>query len=117
MANPLRGQAAFDVDGEAYTLVMDVNALAEAEDALGMDIDLILAKYGQGTSVRLVRALVWAGLREKHPCSIEQAGKLVSGAGFLVAKAVLEKALLNAMPPAEAAKDENPRKRGRAGTG
>jgi len=116
MANALRGEASFEAAGKTYTLCCHVNALCEAEDALGMDIDVLLAKYAGGTSVRLVRGLVWAGLQQKHPCTIEEAGEIIADAGFLNAKAALEKALMNAMPP-EATAEENPPKRGRAGTG
>lgn len=119
MANPLRGEAALEVDGQQLTLVIDINALCEAEEALGLDVDLMLAKYAAGTSVRMVRALVWAGLQARHPCTLDEAGGIVSRAGFLPAKAALEKALKAAMPAPEDDRTQNPRKGGRkvAGSG
>lgn len=115
MANAVKGEASFDADGQAYTLVLNINALCEAEDALGMSIDAILARYGTGLSVKLVRGLIWAALQEKHPCDVKEAGRIIDAAGFLEAKAALEKAFVASMPEAPA--DENPPKRGRAGTG
>lgn len=115
--NPLRGEATLQAGENAYTLICDINALCEAEAELGMDIDQLLASYSSGTSVRLVRGLIWAALQPRHPCTIERAGEIIAEAGFMPAKAALEKALLLAMP--EPQEDKSPKKaaKGRAGTG
>lgn len=115
--NPVKGEAVLQAGDTSYTLALDINALCEAEDALGMDIDLLLTKYASGTSVKLVRGLVWAGLQAHHPCTMQEAGAIVSTAGFLAAKTALEKALTLAMPvPDEDASPKKAKTRG-AGTG
>lgn len=116
MANPLRGEASLIAGDATYTLSLHINALCEAEDALGMDIDEILSRYAGGASMRVTRALIWAGLQDKHPCSIDQAGDIMTAAGVPAAKASLEKALISAMPPEEGGKSDPP-KRGKGGTG
>lgn len=115
MANPFRGEASLEAGSKVYTLCISVNALCEAEEVLGVDTDVLVAKYATGTSLILLRGLVWAALQEKHPCSIDEAGEIISVASVVSAKAAVEKALVAAMP--EAPKEKNPPKRGRAGTG
>lgn len=71
-----------DVNGKAYTLRLDLNAICTLEDVLSTPehpvtfreaLDLIEQK-----SLRATRALVWAGLRQHHPTmSIEDAGDLL----------------------------------------
>lgn len=115
--NPMRGEAALQAGDTTYTLICDINALCEAEAELGVDIDELLGRYSTGTSTRLVRGLVWAALQAKHPCSIEQAGEIITEAGFLPAKAALEKALMLAMPQPEEGKPPKKATRAQAGTG
>ena len=115
--NALKGEAVLDAGGESYTLVFDINALCEAEDALAMDVDQLLARYASGTSTRIVRALVWAALQAKHPCTLDTAGEIISRAGFLPAKAALEKALTLAMPMPDPDKPSKKAGGSRAGTG
>lgn len=110
MGNPLRGETPLQAGDQSYTLLLDINALAALEEQLGMMMDMILAQYQVGTSVRLVRALIWAGLQAKHPCSIEEAGAIVGAAGLPAAKAAVETALVASLPEQDA---ENPPKRGR----
>lgn len=110
MANPLRGETPLQAGDRCYILLLDINALAALEEQLGMMMDMILAQYQVGTSVRLVRALVWAGLQAKHPCSIEEAGTIVGSAGLPVAKAAIEAALVASLPEEN---PENPSKRDR----
>lgn len=111
MVNPLRGATELIAGDERYTLVLDINALCPLEDHLGLSLDMILAQYQAGTSVKLVRAFVWAGLQANHPGTVEDAGTIVAAAGLPAAKAAIEAALIAALPEAD---PENPPKRGRA---
>lgn len=117
MANAMKGETSLKAGSKEYILVMNINALCEAEDALGMATDEILARYSAGLSVKLLRGLIWAALQAKHPCTVDEAGQIIEAAGVPVAKAALEQAILASMPAPEAAEGENPPKRGRAGTG
>lgn len=114
--NPLRGESALEAGGKTYKLVFDINSLCTAEEELGMDVDMLLVKYASGTSTRLVRGLIWAALQKHHPCSVDEAGDIISEVGFQESKQALEKAMVVAMPPKEV-EQKNPRKRTKAGSG
>ncbi|QQN73954.1 hypothetical protein [Croceicoccus sp. YJ47] len=117
MPNAIRGETTLKAGEETYTLLCDINALCLAEEQLGMDIDMLLARYSGGTSTRLVRGLLWAALQAKHECTIEQAGNIITDAGFLSAKAALETALLLAMPAPEDKKPGKAPRKAKVGTG
>jgi len=110
MTNALRGMTELRAGEEVYSLLLDINALCELESELDQSFDVILGRYSAGSSVSLVRALVWAGLRHSHPCSIEEAGDIVTKAGVARAREAVEKALVSALPEEDS---ENPQKRGR----
>lgn len=79
MANRRRGEASFKVDGVSYTIVLDHNAFAEVEDVLDVNIGELLALLATKQQVRHMRALLFAGLREKHPdITLRDAGNLFS---------------------------------------
>lgn len=117
--NPFRGESPLVVDGRAYTLMLDFNALCIAESALGIDIDEIIPRYERGLSLTLVRGLVWAALQRVHPeITLDMTGDLIAQAGLPVAREALNLALTNAFGgQAEKEGAKNPPKRGRAGTG
>lgn len=64
MANPARGEVAFKVADSEYTLKFSTNAICEAEELLDKGLNDILRDLKR---VSTVRALMCAGLREKHP--------------------------------------------------
>jgi len=110
MGNPFRGEGEFECDGETYRLVFDINAFVEAEDALGMDTQTIIAEFGEGTKLKVLRGLLWAGLRARHPdVHLIQAGEIISEVGvkpLFGPDGVARKALAAAFATAE----ENPPK-------
>jgi hypothetical protein len=71
MANPVKGEVAFEVEGRDYKLVLDFNALCEVEDVLGADgMDLARPKA--------IRAIFWAALLRHHPdVTVQDAGDLI----------------------------------------
>lgn len=113
MTNQIRGVTRLSVGDADYALVLDINALCELETQLESDFDVILSRYAAGTSVTLVRALLWAGLRAQHPCTIKEAGDIVQRCGFTAVKDAVEKALVNALPEPDPA---NPPERDRTKT-
>lgn len=115
--NRLKGESVLEVDGKPYTLVFDINALCEVEDELGMDVDMLLAKYASGTSAKIVRGMIWAALQKNHPCTVDEVGDLMSAVGFQESKQALERAMAAAFPPPEEVEEKNPPKRRKAGTG
>lgn len=61
------------------TLVMSFNALCRAEEATGINLLVTDIAF---SSVRVLRALVWAGLLHEDPTiSIERVGDLIEEAG------------------------------------
>lgn len=78
MANKIKGETALSYDGAEYSLVLDFNALAEFEDAIGAKAMPIL-QDPSGMSIKQMRALFWAGLKQRHPeITLEDAGRILS---------------------------------------
>lgn len=56
-------------------LRFDINALSDAEEALGVGIGAILQ---QNLGIRTIRALLWAGLKwQDHGLTLQRAGTLL----------------------------------------
>lgn len=84
MANPHRGDIAFDADGKTWTLRYSTNALCELEDDLGEGVAALGKSMANPAGVKLktLRSLVWAGLRDHHAdLDKRQAGDLIDAAG------------------------------------
>jgi hypothetical protein len=109
-ANPLRGEASFEAEGQSYTLAYDINALVLAEEASGLDMDQLLDRLDRGLNLRVLRAVVWAGLQRDHECHLLRAGEIIGAAGIPVVAVAMRKGLMAAFPAAEKAPPENPRK-------
>lgn len=88
MANRERGEFEVQIAGVQYTLVMNTNALAAAQEALSTPkeiakIEDIYQAVNNG-SVKHVIVFFWAALRKYHPLvTVEQAGELIDAAGGL----------------------------------
>jgi hypothetical protein len=88
MANHVRGEFTVTSHGERYTLVMDTNAMAEAEEALSTpekDVGFLEVLDGvMKRRIRSCRVFVWAALRRHHPeMSMKDVGRFIDGAGGL----------------------------------
>lgn len=111
MANVLRGQSSFIAEsGETYSLVIDFNAFAEAEDAADISIDDLLRAVSPEVNdageitrkprIKHLGALLYGALREHHPAiTVPDAIRLL-GEGEAVGAAIA-KALMGAMPGAD----------------
>lgn len=82
MANPERGEVALKVGDRTYVLVLDMDAICMAEEAMSRPGELVT--IGQifiaaaHKSQRHLRSLVWAALQRHHPqMDLKQAGDLV----------------------------------------
>jgi len=64
MANPLRGEVPLQLDGKTYRLKWATNAICEFEDLMGGGL---LTLGPMASSVKALRAMVWAALQEFHP--------------------------------------------------
>lgn len=119
MANKHRGEVGFSVDETDYTLRYSTNALCAMEDALDLGVNavaLLLADPSQ-VRMRIVRAVFWAGLTDRHPeISQADAGDIISAIGIPKALDLLGRAFALAFPEVKDG-TKNPPKPGRIGTG
>jgi len=80
MANGFKGEIALTYEGQSYTMVLDFNALCDFEGETGKDALATLEGMDAGkASVTDLRALMWAGLRQRHPeMTLQLAGSIFS---------------------------------------
>lgn len=105
MANPVRGEVAFKVADAEYTLKFSTNAICELEERLDKGLNVIVANMER---LSTVRALLWAGLKAKHPdITMAQAGEIIDRCGMAQATEVIGQALTAAFPPPKEAADPN----------
>ncbi len=77
MANKIKGEVALQYRGEAYTMVLDFNALAAFEDATGKNAADVLDRP-EHMNISAARSLFWAGLQRHHPgLTLERAGDIL----------------------------------------
>ena len=82
MANPMKGEVGFTAGGEQYALIYTINALVTLEQKLGVTTAQIGELLGANLSMGNLRTLFWAGLLERHDCTEEGAGELISEIGI-----------------------------------
>lgn len=110
MANKERGEFTLVVGERTYTLRLTANACAELEDITdGRTLDQVLFGILRRHSIRDVRFLLWAALRDKHPdlatidkSSLVAVGQLIDEAGGFAGVSEQVKAFV------EMNKDQNP---------
>lgn len=80
MANGFKGEIGLTYDGESYTMVLDFNALCDFEGETGKNALKALDGMESGdVSASDLRALMWAGLRQRHPdMTLPLAGSILS---------------------------------------
>lgn len=101
MANAARGEVAFGDTG--LTLRFTTNAQCEFEDAAGIGFIKALKSFDGGEPPhRIMRAMVWAGLRESKPgLKIEDAGTLIDDVGLQQTMEFVGAAIKAAYPDAD----------------
>jgi hypothetical protein len=109
MANIARGEASFTTSaGQTLTLVVDFNALAEAEYAVDMGANDILAGLSKGR-IKAMRGITLGALARQHPgMSMEDVDTLLMGEDAGPLGNALMKAVEGAFPKPEAAAGANP---------
>jgi hypothetical protein len=102
MANPHKGETELVIGDDTFIIRFTANAICEAEEALGKTIIQITDDLAGGKiSMILVRGLLWAGLRDKHPkIDLRQAGDMIVAAGGMMPVfLVISDAFAKAFPP------------------
>lgn len=80
MANKIKGEVSLRHGGKSYEMVLDFNALAEFEEAAGVENAIEAIQNPGALNAKKLRALFWAGLRQRHPeMTMELAGSILSG--------------------------------------
>lgn len=109
MGNKQRGEVTIDINGTAYTLVLDLNALAVFEQQLCFDLRRDVT-WEQGLALverrqlLAARAVMWAALQRHHPATtVVQAGDLMEQLGGM---AKIEQALRDAVAQAMPTKED-----------
>ncbi len=120
MANPLIGQTPLKLkDGREFILVLDMEAMVEAEGAYGKPMSKLMADASAGF-VGAVRATLYGALRAKHPTiTLRDASAMFQSDGERVEEA-MERAAEAAFPdaePSEGKESANPpgKRSGRSG--
>jgi hypothetical protein len=113
VANPLRGEATFKAGDREYTLVFDINAFCEIEADTGHDLPGLIDSFRSSPTLTLVRAMVCAGLQDKHPgITKTETGRIMSE-DIEAVNAALEMAFQAAMPEAKEGSQNPPNRRQR----
>jgi hypothetical protein len=83
VANKYRAEASFQVGKKTYRLRFDWNAAVEFESASGKKLgDSMLELLKLTICATSLRAMLWAGLRQKHPkVTLSRAGELIGRIG------------------------------------
>jgi hypothetical protein len=116
MANPHRGEVSFEAEGRTYTMVFNTNTICELEEETGQTIQALGGQLAN-PGMRLVRQIVWAGLRKYHPgLSMAEAGDVIDAVGAAQIGEIIGRAFTLAFPEAPG-KSSSPRKAGRGGAG
>lgn len=112
MANPLRGEASFEVDGKTHTVRFNWNAAAAYEEKSGRNLSEALVDLArERLSARSLRAMLWAGLTEfddKSDLTLADAGRLLDKLGRREAQRIMGVALRYFFPELEEADPPKP---------
>jgi hypothetical protein len=111
--NPIKGEAPLVLsDGRTYTVVLDFEALVEAETLYGKPLPTLMADAAIGF-VGAVRALLFGALRARHPdiTAVDTAQIIMTD--FDAVGAALQGATDNGFPKAEGKKPGNARPAGK----
>ena len=103
MANPHKGELAFKHGEKTFTMSFSINALCELEDQLAAPMADIMTKATDpaSMSIKTIRAVFWAGLRDHHPdLTTKDAGDLMTAMGQLQALELVGRAITLAFPEA-----------------
>lgn len=95
MANPVKGEIAFDVEGQEYILLLDFNALCDLED----DFPGLMDGTAELKSPKAIRRVFHAGLAAHHPdVDLREAGSLIHAIGLDVAGDIVRRSFEAAFP-------------------
>ncbi len=79
MANKIRGQISFKHEGREYTVIHDMNAIAEIEEHANTSWQIIMGRFEAGIHrIADLRRVIYFGLLPNHPeVTLEMAGDML----------------------------------------
>ena len=102
MGNAIKGEVSFEAGGRTYVLVYSIDALCALEERLDISVTEIGQAMGKTMRLGFLRALFWAGLRERQPEVTEKAaGELIPLIGADALAPLLTEAFAKAFPTPE----------------
>lgn len=113
MANRERGEVEFQALGKSWTMKLGVNAMCEIEDATGKTISevAVLLKDPKTATVKLMRAVMWGGMREHNDdIPVNEVGSIIDAIGMAEAGRLIGEAFTAASPDAKGGASRPPRK-------
>lgn len=107
--NSKRGSVPFEADGGKYALRYSTNAIVEFQDETKLTLaDGLATLRGGSIDFKMLRALLWAGLRDMDK-SLAEAGDILDALGVQRTYECVQEAVSLAFPPPpEEEKDGDP---------
>jgi hypothetical protein len=115
MANPHKGEIAFEAEGRSYVLRFSIDAICQLEAETNRGIVSLIGELQdpEKMSLTMVRRILWAGLQEHQPdLSLKDAGELIPAAGGMANLLVMFGKAFSASFPALKEDGPRPRKAG-----
>lgn len=79
MTNRVKGEVAFEAEGQEYVLLLDFNALCELED----EVPGLMNGTAEMASPKVIRAVFHAGLQARHSgLGLRDAGEIIQSIGL-----------------------------------
>ena len=105
MRNPAAPKVKLKLDKE-YTLILDMNAMSDFEEATGKAIHAI----GADMSMKELRALIWACMRHSEPdLTPEDVGRMIHAKNLFAVGEQIGKLYSDSMPEEEDIPDAEPK--------
>lgn len=102
MANPVKGEVDFELDGRTFTLSYSIDSLCVLEDLLDLSVTEIGRQMATAPRLGFLRAVLWAGLRDHHPgLEVVQVGEMITQIGFEKLGQLIAVAYFKSFPTAE----------------
>ena len=98
MTNRVKGEVAFEAEGQGYVLLLDFNALCELED----DLPGLMDGTAEIKSPKAIRTVFHAGLQARHPgIDLRDAGEIIQSIGLEAAANLVRLSFEASFPSAD----------------
>lgn len=114
MANAMKGEVSFNVDGSTYIMIFNFNVLVELEEEFGVSVGELDKILSQNTKLKDIRTIFRIGLSTAHP-KIDDitAGELLAEVGVKEASDLIGQAFAACFPQQKGGQGQTARPRTR----